>query len=256
MAKKSNIKIPAIVVIRLIVFLFIGIILFWVYGRTVDFMSKSNMFDVKIVLVDQSISFIDPQFLIGLKGQNIFSVDLNRIHKRISMQYPQIAQLRIMKQLPDTLQVLAKQRDILLQVQAHNKFLIVDTEGVTMFYTGASVPFPMVRGIPLQRQKIVLGEGTSIKELNLVVDLLRQLKSHAHTGRLKIVSIEAGNLSKIELTVLPNIQIIIDQEDLSSKVDMLDILLQNTKINWSHVKYVDIRFKEPIINESIPQQEK
>ena len=256
MVKKSNIKIPAIAVIRLIVFLFIGFILFWAYSRTVDFLSKADMFDVKTVLVDQSISFIDSSFLIGLQGQNIFNVDLNKIHQRISAQYPQIAQLKIMKQLPNTIKVLAKKRDVLLQVQAHNKFLIVDTEGVTMFYTATLLPFPVVRGIPLKQKKIILGDITSIKELNLIVDLFRQLKSHSHTSRLKVVSIEAGNLSKIEVTVLPNIQIILDQEDLSQKVDMLEVLLQNTKINWSHVKYVDIRFKEPIINETIPQGEK
>ncbi len=256
MVKKSNIKIPTIAVIRLIVFLFIGIVLFWAYSSTVDFISKSDMFDVKTVLVDQSISFIDSQFLVGLKGQNIFSVDLNRIHKRISSQYPQISQLRIMKQLPDTIKVLAKKRDILLQIPMNNKFLIVDTEGVTMFYTATALPFPIVRGIPLQRIKIVLGQGSSSKELNLVVDLLGLLKSHPHTSRLKVVSIEAGNLSKIELTVLPNIKIIIDQEDLAQKVDILEILLQNTKINWAHVKYMDIRFKEPIINESVPTEEK
>ena len=252
MQKKSDVKIPTIVIIRIIVFLFIGFILFWFYSRTRDFLTTAPMFNVKEVMWDQSISFMDPKPLNELKGQNIFRVDLVKLHQRISNKYPQISQLSVVRQLPDRIEVLAKKRDILLQLVAHNKFLIVDTEGVTMFYTGSPVPFPVVRGIPIEKSRIVLGAPSTSKELNLVVDLLRQLKSHPHTSRLRVMSIEAGNLSKIQLLVMPNIQIIIDQDSLAAKVDMLEILFQNGKINWGQVKYIDIRFKEPIINENVP----
>lgn len=255
MVKKSNVKIPTIVIIRLIVFLFIGFIIFWAYSRTMQFLTTDDMFDVKDVLVDKSISFIDNRPLKALIGQNIFSVDLTKLHKQIASQYPQIAQLSVLRQLPDTIKVSAKKRDIFFQVQApHNKFLIVDTEGVTMFYTASALPFPLVHGIPLERNKIVMGAPSTIKELNLVGDLLKELKSHPNTSKLRVTSIDVSNLSKIELTVMPNIQIIIDQDALNAKVDMLEILFQNGKINWGQVKYIDVRFKEPIINEGSPDE--
>lgn len=214
------------------------------------------MFNVKEVMVDQSISFIDHSPLKELKGQNIFSIDLTKLHKQISNQYPQIAQLRVVRIMPDTIKVLAKKRDILLQLQVRNKFLIVDTEGVTMFYTATPVPFPVIKGLPLDKIKIVLGTPSNVKELNLVVELLKQLKMHPNTSHLKVLTIDAGNLSKIQMMVMPNIQIIIDQDQLTDKVDMLEILFQNGKINWSQVKYIDIRFKEPIIKENTPEEQK
>jgi hypothetical protein len=55
---------------------------------------------------------------------------------------------------------------------------------------------------------------------------------------------------------MPNIQIMIDQDQLTDKVDMLEILFQNGKINWGQVKYIDIRFKEPIIKENTPEEQK
>ena len=254
MVKKSNVKIPTIVVIRIIVFLFIGFILFGIYSKTVSFLTTAPMFDIKDVMVDQSISFIDHRPLRELKGQNIFSIDLVKLHQQITKQYPQISQLRVERELPDTIKILAKKRNLLLQVVAHNKYLIVDTEGVTMFYTLSPVPFPIVKGISLEKSKIILGAPSTNKELNLVVELLQDLKSHPNTSRLKIISIDASNLSKIQLLVMPNIQIIIDQDALSAKVAMLEILFQNGKINWGQVKYIDIRFKEPIINENTPEE--
>ena len=256
MAKKSNVKIPAIAIIRLIVFLFIGFIGFWLYNQGVGFLTTSAMFDIKNVLVDQSISFIDSRPLKDLKGQNIFSVDLVQFHQRLSSQYPQISQLRVVRQMPDTIKVLAKKRDILYQVQVHNKYLIVDMEGVTMFYTSTPLPFPIIKGIPIERNKIILGTVTVVKELKLMTELLMQLRSHPRTSRLKVISIDAVNLSKIQLIAVPNIQIIIDQEDLTSKVNMLEIIFENGKINWNQVKYIDIRFKEPIINETVPIDQK
>jgi cell division septal protein FtsQ len=256
MAKKSNVKIPTIVIIRLIVFLFIGFVFFWIYSKTIDFLTTAPMFNVKDVMVDQSISFIDHRTLKELKGRNIFGIDLSRLHQQIANQYPQISQLRVVRQLPDTIMVLAKKRDILLQAQLRNKFLIIDTEGVTMFYTASPLAFPLVKGIALDKVKITLGAVSPSKELNLVVELLKELKSHPNTSRLKILTIDAGNLSKIQLLVMPNIQIMIDQDDLVAKVDMLEILFQNGKINWGRVKYIDIRFKEPIINENTPDEQK
>ncbi len=250
MPKKSSVKIPAIAIIRLIVFLFIGFVLFSIYSRTRDFLTNDPMFDVKDVLVDQSIRFIDERPLKALKGENIFSIDLKRLHRQIVHQYPQIAQLRIVRQLPNTIKVLAKKRDILLQVQTKGKYLIVDTEGVTMFYTGQPLSVPLVRGVPIERRQVVLGTASSMKELNLVVNLFHQLKSHPYTSRLRVLSVEAGNLSKVAFTVMPNIQIIIDEDDLAAQVNMLEILLQNGKVNWGQVKYIDIRFREPIINAS------
>ncbi|MBI3602284.1 MAG: hypothetical protein HY209_05260 [Candidatus Omnitrophica bacterium] len=254
MAKKSSVKIPAIVIIRLIVFLLIGCIFFWIYSRAADFLTGAPLFDVKQVLVDQSISFIDHRPLKALKGQNIFSVDLAKLHRHIAAEYPQIAMLRIVRQLPDTIKVLAKKRDILLQVQVHGKYLVVDTEGVSMFYTSQALAFPVVRGVPFERNKVVLGVASSIKELNLVVELFGQLKLYPHTRQLKVIMVEAGNVSKIELTVMPHVQIIIDQEDLAAKINMLELLLQKGKINWSQIKYIDVRFKEPIISENNPKE--
>jgi len=252
MAKKSEFKIPAIVFIRCIVFLFILWLLFWMYSQLRDFLNNAPIFNVKNVEVEQSIKFIDDRPLKALKGQNILSIDLKRIHEQIANRYPQISQLRIIRQFPDTIMVLAKKRDILFQVQVRKKYLVVDTQGVTMFYSASPLACPLVLGVPLEKKRIVMGTVSTSKELNTVVDLFEQFKIHPHTSRLKVLTVQAENLSKIELMVMPNIQIIIDQEDLPAKVDRLEVLFKNGKVNWSLVKYIDVRFKEPIINETGP----
>lgn len=254
MAKKSSVNIPTIVVLRIIIFLFIGVVLFWIYSRTSHYLNNAPLFNIKDVMIDQSISFIDHRPLMRLKGQNIFSVDTNKLHRQLSQQYPQISQLRVVKQMPDIIMVLAKKRDVLLQFQVKHRYLVVDTEGVTMFYAPSPLSVPLVKGLALENVRIILGASSNVKEVNLMVDLIRQFKAHPQTSRLKIVAVDASNLSKIQLTVMPNIQIITDQEDIARKIDMLEILLNNGKIKWNQVKYIDLRFKEPIIKENTEQE--
>jgi len=247
MAKKSNINIPAIAVIRTIVFLFIALVVFSAYARSVDFLTTSPLFTVKDVLVDTSIRFIDTRDLRELKGRNIFKVDVRKVHARLSAQYPQIAQLRVIRQLPDKIKVLAKKRDVLVQVRWRNKFLLVDTEGVALYNADAQQPsLPVVNGIVLGR-KVVLGAPVVSRSLRAVVDILDQFKGHPRTALLKVTAVDAANPSKIEFILDGGLRVILDQDHFPLKVQKFDVLLAQRNVEWARARYVDLRFAEPII---------
>src|ERR1700689_29081 len=140
MAKKSGVKISMIAVIRVIVFLFIGFVFFTGYVDTVDFLTSSPLFEIKEVMIDRSIQFIDQRSLKDLKGQNIFKVDINKVDSQIAARYPYIAQLRVVRQLPDRILVLDKKREPLMQIYFKKKYLTLDTEGVALYYTLQPMP--------------------------------------------------------------------------------------------------------------------
>ena len=246
MAKKSNINIPAIAVIRTIVFVFIAFVLFSAYAGAVDFLTASPLFSVKDVLVDTSIQFIDPQDLRGLRGRNIFKVDVRKVHSRLSAQYPQIAELRVIRQFPDRIKVLAKKRDLLAQARWKNKFLLVDTDGVALFAVGAPQPaLPVINGVSWP-PRVILGLVPASRSLRGIVYILNEFKRHARTARLKVTAIDGSNPSKIEFTLEGGIRIILDQDNFPLKVQKLDTLLAQ-KLVWGRVQYIDLRFNEPVI---------
>ena len=84
MAKKSSVNISRIAVIRVIVFLFIGFVFFTGYVNTVEFLTSSPLFEVKDVMIDRSIQFIDLRSLKDLKGNNIFKIDIKKIDRQIT----------------------------------------------------------------------------------------------------------------------------------------------------------------------------
>ena len=100
----------------MIVFLFIGFVFFTGYVNTVEFLTSSPLFEVKDVMIDRSIQFIDLRALKDLKGSNIFKIDIKKIDRQIAQEYPYIAQLRVVRQLPDRILILAKKREPLMQI--------------------------------------------------------------------------------------------------------------------------------------------
>jgi len=251
MAKKSSVNVSRIAVIRVIVFLFIGFVFFTGYINTVEFLTSSPLFEVKDVMIDRSIQFIDLRALKDLKGNNIFKIDIKKIDRQITATYPYIAQLRVVRQLPDHILVLAKKRDPLMQIYFKKKYLLLDAEGVALYYTLQPALLPQVYGIHLERNWFFLGGHIRGPELSKVTDILNSFKASPYLRRWRIHAVQAGNLSKIDLVVGDNMHVILDQDDTQDKIELLQMLISANKVDLNKVKYIDLRFKEPVIANNV-----
>ena len=247
MAKKSSVNISSIAVIRIIVFLFIGFVLFTSYVNAVEFLTSSPLFVVKDVAIDQSIRFIDQRSLKDLIGTNIFKVDIKKLDGQITQRYPYIAQLRVERQLPNRILVLAKKREALMQIYFKKKYLLLDTEGVALYYVLQPTTLPQIYGIPLERGGLFLGGRIRGQEIVKVVEILNMFRTSSYLKRWRIHAVQAGNLSKIDLSVGENMHVILDQDNTQDKIEMLQMLISANKIDLNKVRYIDLRFKEPVI---------
>jgi len=250
MAKKSNVNIPAIQIIRLIVFLFLGLILFSIYSKTNEFLTSSELFRVHDVVIDPSIRFIDVSELRRLKGRNIFSVDITKLQARIKAQYPQISDLQVMRDLPDRIRVLAKKRDALFQTPVKGRVLLVDADGVAMYYVNEPVDVPVVRGALPAPAKVVLGAPLAAKPVVVATGIMRGFRSHPRTASLKVASVDVENLSKITVLLASGMKVILDGDNYTRKLDVLEMMMAQKKVDFTQVKYVDLRFTEPVLGEN------
>jgi len=241
-----------IAVIRVIVFLFLGLIGFVGFSKAQDMLLRSEMFSIHDVYVEKSIEFIDKSQLIALKGKNIFSVDLEQMHRRILKQYPQISQLHIVKELPDNIKILAKKRDPVFALILKGKYLLVDREGVAMYYVDKPVGLPVVYGVTGSSVKITLGARIKFQLVQEALNILSAFKSHPQVARLKVTDMDLGNASRLTITCAGGFKVLLDKENYVAKLDMLEMLLVGRKVDFNTVKYVDLRFNEPVLGENIP----
>jgi len=94
-------------------------------------------------------------------------------------------------------------------------------------------------------------ECVSAVELAEAVDILNSFKASSYLKRWNITSMETSNLSKIDMTVGENMHVILDQDDTKDKIELLQMLIAGNKIDLNKVKYIDLRFKEPVIANNI-----
>ncbi len=252
MVKKPNINIPAIAIIRVIVFLFIGLVAFVGYTKAQDLVLRNDLFAVHDVYVERSIEFIDKKQLIDLKGRNIFTVDLVKMHRRIKSQYPQISQLHIVKELPDHIKILAKKRDPAFAYVLKGKYLLVDREGVAMYYVDKQGDLPSVFGPVGSSMKVVLGTTIANDAINDALKIINAFKARQQISRLKIVSLDLSNVSRYTIVCVGGFKVLLDKEKYSEKLNMLEMMLAQRKIDFNTAKYVDLRFNEPVLGENAP----
>lgn len=230
----------------LIIIAMLGLIFFVGGQQVAEHIKRSRMFLVKSIIVDPADEF-DPSDLMYLKNKNIFDVDVDFVQSRLGKQYPQIAYLKVIKRFPDTLIVVAKKRNPFAQVQMRSRLVLIDADGVVISDMGQeSTAVPLIQGIKSDK-RIKVGSPLDAQNLYAAITIMKIFKENSSLASNAIIRVEVENLSRINLYLSNNINIILDRERVKQKFKMLEVVLSQSKIDLSEVKYIDLRFNEPII---------
>ena len=248
MAKNKAIKLSPVVVRNLIVVFFAAFIMAVIYQRTMNFFTRDPMFTVKEVMLEPALVFMKSDELLWAKGKNIFLVDINRIERKLRFQYPQIAHLKVCRKFPDQIFVSATKLNAFVQLRIKDNFFAVDPQGIVLSVTKR--PFemlPLVKGIRLQQSKIILGRALKDEQLSLAVNVVNLFPKIFNRSQLRVSEIDISNSTKIEALLTNNLKIIIDENNIADKINMLRTLLVQNKIDLKTVAYIDLRFPQPIV---------
>ncbi|MCK5012399.1 MAG: cell division protein FtsQ/DivIB [Candidatus Omnitrophica bacterium] len=248
MARKKNSKTrPFIIKFILITFLVAGIG-FSISCGVIYLFENTKYFKIQSITIDPSLQFINKRDLRNLKGKNIFEIDLKAIQRRLSYKYPQASELKVMKRFPNRIAVVAKQRHPLAQVQIKDRIATLDEEGVVLSSGGqARKDLPLIVGVRGDSRKLVRGlpfKGADIQTALKITNLFQANKS---LSSYSIDRINVENLSKIYFTLSNDLEVILDRNNTSQRIKVLGVVLSQGKLDMKHVKYIDLRFKEPII---------
>lgn len=245
--KKSQVTIPPFVKTVFAVFLVIGISVFAV-DRTRHILISADFFKVRSVTIDPVLQFINKEDLRGLIGKNIFTVDLKSVERKLGYKYPQASQLKIARRFPDQISVVAKKRVPYAQLSTQSRTVTVDDEGVILSLKKKDdKKLPSIMGARLTDPELVLGLPLRSPDIWMSLKIIKLFSAHEELENYAISEINMENLSKIYFTLTNKLDVIIDGEDLDQDMRVLSVVLSKGKLNLSEIKYIDLRFNEPII---------
>ena len=215
----------------------------------------SDLFRIKTIVVsDPSMQFIKTSRLVNLKGRNIFSVDLNRLAQKLQNQYSEIADIKLRKRFPGQIVVVTKKRIPFAQIRIRNKAVIIDGEGVVLSYSSAGAfnqELVFISGISSEKSAPLAGAQLKGADLKASLELAKIFRENKYLSVYKILRIDFNSLSQIEFYLTDTFKVIVDQNNIREKIQVLSLMLSQAKLKLEEINYIDLRFKDPLIDPKV-----
>jgi len=232
----------------------------FVIGYIWKVLNNADFFAVKQVIVRNS----DNQFEY-LKGRNIFSLNLNYEAQIAAAKCPDCRKIRFARILPNCIVVDFLKRKPVALAKFYKNFAI-DAQGV-FFLPDESViglDLPVIYG--LETKIVAPKPGASYKrpELALALSIVREFQSNKSFSGFTLKRIDVANpgsagffmlLPRQNVNyVLPppqalwlGFEVHVGSSNIREKMMILGGLVIQERKEWVKIKYIDLRFKEPLI---------
>ena len=236
--KKKNKEptVPMILLRNLILGILAVALLVFVYQKMISSFKHSARFKIREIVYDPSLQFLSSSRLSTLKGRNIFDVDLKNLQRQLQLQYPEIAQLKLIKRFPDQIAVSAKRRLMFAQSWIKNKEVVLDPQGVILSVKGGREEknLPVILGINAGNTMVSPGVFFNNAQAQTALRILTAFRLNKFLSSYKISKIDVSNLSKIEFYLTDTLKIIADQTNIPGKIQLLGLDRKSTRLNSSH----------------------
>ncbi len=248
MARKKKLKIPTSLIKYTLLLVFLIGVCFGLYKGITLLLTKTEYFKVKTIVIDPSLQFINRRDLVRVKGKNIFLIDLKDFEKKLNRKYPQVSHLKLVKRFPDQIVIAAKKRLPAVQVRIDDKFCILDSNGVALEISKKIAKnTTLILGTKFKRIAPVLGLTLKSERVNFALNIVNTFKLQKELLSYSIENINVADLSKIQILLNNGLEVIVDKDKVSRNIRILAVILSQRQIDFKEVKYLDLRFKEPII---------
>jgi cell division septal protein FtsQ len=216
--------------------------------RTLLFTNSDFHLKTIEVQVQGNLTRSDVLRITGVReGDNLMALDLAELRDRIKAQ-PQVARVKVMRELPATLRIEIEERQPVARVVPHNKegnYLVqvvyyIDAQGYFMRpKPGEKLKqLPVITGI--LSDFVVEGERTQRPEMLSALNLLRMLEYSTVKGELNTSRIVLQREDTLCMATATNGVVYFRTEYLDQQLDRLGWIMNSARQDGRVVKRVDL----------------
>lgn len=254
--RKDNFPVKPLLIIAVIIIVIVSAI-----GYMREVLTTSDYFNVKGIICREELN-TDFSYL---KGRNIFTLDMDKESVNIARKFPDCLRVRLTRILPDRLFVEFIRRRPIALVKLY-RYFVVDQYGV--FFASVSNPgelnLPLITGLETKLFGITLGKKSVTKELVLVLGIIKEFNKSLLMKGYRIRRIEFNSADDIAIFIPVDLnkeayfqwqapgkenilEVRISQGNILEKIAVITGLINQERQNLPSIKYIDFRFKEPVI---------
>lgn len=221
------------------------------------FILVSPQFNVKNINVSGN-SHVDSQTIINLsnieKDKNIFSFSRKNIMSNI-LQNPYIEQVYIRRSLPDTIEIIVKEREATFNIQYGNAYIYINNRGYILETSNEKIEKPIIYGISSKEEELKPGLRLCEEDLDALSDILKIMEIMTNNELAQLVTkinIEDKEDYVLELETEQKTVHIGDISNLGTKILYVKNMIEREKgIKGEIFVNEDLNTENPFFRESV-----
>ncbi len=210
------------------------------------FLTGSAYFKVKEIIVQGA----DSRVFDSLKGRNIFTLDLDSLQSLILSACPDCSTVSAVKVFPDRVFIVLGRRNPVALVKL-NTFFALDAGGYLFRAPRKEdLNLPVILGLQGKITSVRLGRRYRVRELALALQILQEVRSSEILRNYPVTAINVGDLGNASVIISTEGRILelkLGPDNIKDKFSILEHLLAQTKVDIASIKYIDMRFKDPVM---------
>ncbi len=245
--KKKNYKKASKNFSPLVVIIFSLIILFICLRLATRFLIGSPIFRIKKISYPKAIELSKDSYIFELIGKNLFSLNLEEVTRKMKQESPQLSGVRILMRLPDELVIEAQKRNPVAQLSLSDRYFYVDSEGIIYPPDNQQENLPVILGVVNRPASLRAWQVYDDINLKFALEIIQRIAKIPYLKNLVLAKINVSNLNRTSIAFSNSIEVIIGEERLKEKLELLTIVFSRLAKELDQIKYIDLRFKEPVI---------
>ncbi len=211
---------------------------------------KSPYFVVRNVVMvgkdtSSSVNYADLERMMIEK--NIFRLNLKNIREYMLNNYQELLGLELKRAFPDSIIATIILRKPVAQLY-QKRYYPVDEDCVLL--SGVKdypdEKLPIINGVRFNPSREI-GKTTDSKHVKKALLLLKELCDSGILEEHTLVEIDVSSLRNVIFFLEDGLEVKIGREDYTTKLENLREVLADPKLKPRDIRYIDLRFKEPVI---------
>jgi cell division septal protein FtsQ len=178
-------------------------------------------------------------------GRNIFRVDLKEVQELIKNDFPQLKKAEVRRRFPDRIEIDMITREPIAVID-YGGGVMIDRDAVVVGAGGKTEGLIRVRGVGFFLNMPSRGERIKNPTLEKGLVLVDGVRKKMGANIKNIDYIDISDKNNIVLSI-HGVAVKMGADDFSHKIDRLNEMLQDPKLNLKEINYIDLRFKDAVI---------
>ena len=179
-------------------------------------------------------------------GRNIFTVDLKQISDMIAVNFPHLKRSEVRRVMPDRLEIdfIVRTPVAVLDV---GKGLVLDSEGVVLSDISDRSALINIRGASFFLRAPTAGSRIKTRAILQALSLIDVLRERNIARQYEVEYIDVKDRNNLILNI-NGVLVKMGNDGFAVKINSLKRILRDPDLDFKDIKYIDLRFEDPVIS--------